>query len=267
MNGKRIGFFDSGMGGLTVMHMAMQVYPSAHYIYYADIDNVPYGTKRKKRIKQLVIGASQFLVSKKIDILVIACNTATSVCIKELRSTFDLPIIGMEPAVKPAVRLLTQPQQKILVCATKLTLKEKKLKDLISDLSASDRTDLLSLQKLVTFGEKGNFKGKKVQKYLRKKFDNIQWASYSAIVLGCTHFLYYKSLIRKMIPKEVAIIDGNEGTVHRLLHFLPETNTDPIQEKKTKRVTVYFSGRKQKLKEISIYMNFLKKASRNRKNF
>ena len=256
MNRTRIAFFDSGMGGLTVMNMAIAAYPAAQYIYYADIAHVPYGKKKKKQIRKYVKGAVEFLISKKIDILVIACNTATSVCIKELRRDYDLPIIGMEPAVKPAVKLLTQPQQKILVCATKLTLKEKKLKDLITNLEADDRTNLLSLQKLVAYAEKGNFKGKKVRKYLKQKFSDFDWKNYSALVLGCTHFRYYIKLIRKMIPDHIAIIDGNTGTVNRLLHFLPELSAQEINVEPAS-IEVYFSSKQQNPASIQPYLDFL----------
>ena len=259
MNPIRIAFFDSGMGGLTVMHRAMKAYPFAQYLYYADVDNVPYGKKKKKEIKLFVKNACRFLISQKIDILVVACNTATSVCIKELRKTYDLPIIGMEPAVKPAVKLLTQPQQKILVCATKLTLKEKKLKDLITNLNADDKTDLLSLQKLVAFAEEGKFKGKKVSKYLKKKFKDINWNNYSALVLGCTHFIYYKPLIQKMIPRHISIIDGNEGTVQRMLHFLPQPQ-NKSNKKLPEDIEIYFSERKQGIKSLATFLHFLDRA-------
>ncbi len=256
MKRKRIGFFDSGMGGLTVLQLAQQAYPNAEYIYYADVDNVPYGKKSKKKIKKLVFSAVKFLIDQNIDILVIACNTATSVCIKKLRQRYDLPIIGMEPAVKPAVQLLKRPQHRILVCATRLTLKEKKLKDLITNLEASDKTDLLSLQKLVDFAEAQQFDGKNVTKYLSKKFQSMDKKGYTAVVLGCTHFIYYRALIGKLLPSNVHLIDGNQGTVARLLFFLEQYPQDADKSTPSK-IEVYFSGRKQKSKAIKPFLKFL----------
>ena len=258
---RRIGFFDSGMGGLTVLHLAQQAYPEAEYIYYADVDNVPYGKKSKKTIKKLVFKAVQFLVDQDIDILVVACNTATSVCIKKLRQRYDLPIIGMEPAVKPAVQLLKRPQHRILVCATRLTLKEKKLKDLITNLEASDKTDLLSLQKLVAFAEAQNFDSKKVSKYLHKKFKDKDLRGYTAVVLGCTHFIYYRELIKEILPKDIEIIDGNAGTVARLLFFLEQFPQADDQSRPSK-IKVYFSGRKQKSKVLKPFLKFLNQQER-----
>ena len=98
-----IGFLDSGIGGLTVLYEARQRCPNARYLYYADTDHVPYGTKSREEIRRYVVDAVTFLVKHGVDILVIACNTATSMAVEELRSRFPLAIIGMEPAVRPAI--------------------------------------------------------------------------------------------------------------------------------------------------------------------
>ena len=247
-----IGFFDSGVGGMTVLYDALQQNPHAHYIYYADTDNVPYGTKSKKEIKKLVNDAIKFLATKKIDILVIACNTATSICVKDLRETYSFPIVGMEPAVKPAIELSDKGKdKKILVCATKQTLKQKKLKDLIQDLGASEKITRLSLQKLVMYAEDGKISSKKVKKYLSKKLDGINWKNYKAIVLGCTHFLFYKNIIKEHIPSHVQIIDGNQGTVNRMLHFI---NTSETKIATSQKLTFYKSKKKTSTKSLEKYM-------------
>jgi len=249
----RIAFFDSGIGGLTVMAEAMQRIPQADYIYYADTDNVPYGKKSAKEIEKLVDKAVAFLMTLQIDILVIACNTATSVSVKKLRKKYDLPIIGMEPAVKPAVRITDKKRSKILVCATKLTLKQQKLKDLIYNLKARDKTILLSLQKLVKYSEEERFEGKAVEKYLTKKFQKIKWEKISVLVLGCTHFLYFKNVIRKMIPEHVTLVDGNTGTVNRILHFYEKNN----ENKKVSPTLRFFqSGREQDKSVFDPYLKF-----------
>lgn len=250
----RIGFFDSGMGGLTVLHEAMEAYPHAHYLYYADTDNVPYGTKKKKEINKLVLAAADFLARKKIDILVVACNTATSVAIKTLREKYSFPIIGMEPAVKPAAERSKgkTKQNRILVCATKLTLKEQKLIDLISDLKASDKVDLLSLQKLVRYAEDMKMNSKGVRNYLKKKMATIDWENYSSVVLGCTHFLYYRSLIQGLIPTHIDIIDGNKGTVNRMLTLLPEKHNQKHESKP--KLSFYKSGKKAKANSFKKFL-------------
>lgn len=235
----KIGFFDSGVGGLSVLQKAIQVLPPQHYIYYADTDNAPYGTKSKKTIRKLMFGVADFFKEKKVDALVIACNTATSAAVKDLRKTYDFPIIGMEPAVKPAIE--KSKGKNILLFATELTLKEKKLKNLIERLDAKNKVKSISLQELVIFAEQMKWEDPEVSKYLNRKLKNIDWQKYSSIVLGCTHFLFYKKLFQKILPNHVEIIDGNLGTV---LHLQNQVHL--LSKRKRNKIDYYISGRKVK---------------------
>ena len=110
-----IGFFDSGIGGLSVLREALAVLPNENYLYYADTDNTPYGTKTRNEVK-LAFKAVEFLTSRRIKALVIACNAATSASVEDLRKKYDFPIIGMEPAVKPAVTKSLNGGKRVLVC-------------------------------------------------------------------------------------------------------------------------------------------------------
>ena len=166
----QIVFFDSGVGGLTVLEEAKILLPNERFVYYADSDNIPYGTKSKNEINDLVFKAISFFDPKTIKALVLACNTATSVAVNDLRREFSFPIIGMEPAVKPATQL---GDKRILVCATDRTLKLDKLKDLIDDLDVLDRVDMMSLQELVLYAENFNFNDPGLMKYLIEKFKNF----------------------------------------------------------------------------------------------
>lgn len=246
----KIGFFDSGIGGLTVLYDTLKILPKAHLIYYADKANVPYGNRPEKEIKELTLKSCEFLIGKGLDLLVVACNTATSVAIKELRKKYDLPIVGMEPAVKPASQLSSN--KRILVCATKYTLNAQKLHDLLSDLNAQDRVELLSLQKLVKFAEKKEWKSKRLDKYLRRKLSHIDPDKYSSVVLGCTHFIYYRTQIKEALSDNIQIIDGNLGTVNRIMSLLDTTHT-PHKNK----LTYYESGKKGKKKELQPYLKYL----------
>ena len=216
----RIGFFDSGIGGISVLHDALKQMPQEDYLYYADQKNVPYGAKTKKEVRRHVMDAAEFLIQKDIDALVIACNTATSVAIGDLRMKYGIPIIGMEPAVKPAIE--TPTGKRILVTATVLTLKEKKLKNLITALDGGDRVDFLPLPKLVAFAENNDFRDGTVRPYLEKELASCDLRKYGTVVLGCTHFIFYRKLLRKMIPRGVSIIDGNQGTVNHLKAVLEQ---------------------------------------------
>lgn len=220
-----IGFFDSGIGGVTVMQAALKAVKNADFIYYADTKNVPYGTKSKAQVRSYVLEAADFLVRRGVGILVVACNTATSVAIEELRQTYDIPIIGMEPAVKPAVE--NHKDKRILVTATELALKEDKLKKLITRLDCEDIVDLLPLQDLVGFAENGIFDAEAVTLYLKNQFSQFDMQRYQTLVLGCTHFIYFKPLISALLGPHIDIIDGNAGTVNRLLTTLSTMDIGP----------------------------------------
>ncbi len=235
----KIGFFDSGVGGLSVLHTAMQVLPPQHYIYFADSKNAPYGNKSKKEIKKLMFDVVDFFQKKEVDALVIACNTATSAAVKDLRKKYNFPIIGMEPAIKPAIE--KSKNKKVLLFATELTLKEKKLKQLIKRLDATKKVKKIPLQELVIFGEEMRWNDPVVLKYLNKKLRKIDWNDYSSIVLGCTHFLFFKNDFQKIIPPHIEIIDGNLGTV---LHLKNQIHLDTSRE--NNKVDYYISKEKVK---------------------
>ena len=116
----RIAFFDSGIGGLTVLHQAKKLMPQEDYLYYADTDHVPYGSKTKEEIRRYVEEAADFIAAQDVKALVVACNTATSVAIQSLRARYSFPILGMEPAVKPAVKNIAV-SKRVLVTATPVT--------------------------------------------------------------------------------------------------------------------------------------------------
>lgn len=215
-----IGFFDSGVGGLTVLHEAMKFLRRADFLYYADTSHVPYGTKTTAQVRDYVFQATEFMLECGIDVMVVACNTATSVAIEELRAKYDVPIIGMEPAVKPAVE--NHKDKRILVTATDLTLGEDKLKQLITRLDCGDIIDLLPLPGLVTLAEKAEFDDTVVQSYLQSALAEFNPGFYQTVVLGCTHFIFYKKWFRKLLGPNIDIIDGNTGTVNKLLATLED---------------------------------------------
>lgn len=221
----QIGFFDSGIGGITVLYDTLKMLPNEDYIYYADTLNVPYGPKPKEEVKKYIFNAIEFIIQHEVKAIVIACNTATSVAIEELRTKYSIPIIGMEPAVKPAVEKNRNINKRVLVTATALTLKEEKLQNLISKLDNEHIVDLLPLPGLVEFSERLEFDEKIVLPYLKQQLFMYNLNNYETIVLGCTHFSYYKDMFRKLFPSHVNIIDGNMGTAKNLKRILKEMNS------------------------------------------
>ena len=238
----RIGFFDSGVGGITVLHEAMRMLEAPEYLYYMDTAHVPYGTKTAEEIRAYAADIVSFLREKGADLIVIACNTATSAAAAALRERFDLPIVGMEPAVKPALALTPEEgRDRVLVLATPLTLLEQKLQDLIARYDAAHRVDLLALPELVTFAEEGQFDTEAVRAYLCESLRETETERYRAVVPGCTHFRYFLPLLKERFPEGTAFIDGTEGTVRRIAELLqlPLAERAPAPAK----VTYYDSGR------------------------
>ncbi len=222
MNGVKIGIFDSGVGGLTVMHEALKLMPNEDYVFYADTRHVPYGEKSKDEVRQYVIEAADYLAAQNIKALVIACNTATSIAVTDLRQRYDFPVIGIEPAVKPAVQNSIIKHKKVLVLATRLTLNEEKFHNLVKSIDTEDIVESVPMPGLVQLAEERKFGDEDVLPYLEQALGDLDLRQYGTVVLGCTHFPYFRSNLCRFFPEEVDIIDGSNGTARHLQHVLEE---------------------------------------------
>lgn len=208
----KIAFFDSGIGGLSVLAEALRRFSGAEFLYFADEDHVPYGTKSRAQIVRLSLDAVGFLVSRGAEAIVVACNTATSAAISELRGAFSVPVIGMEPAVKLAADSFGA--RPTLLIATPLTIAGEKLARLVGRLECE--TWSLPLPHLVGFAQDLEFDSPAVRAYLREELGKFELARLGSLVLGCTHFNYFKDVLREILPSHVRIIDGIDGTLNRL---------------------------------------------------
>ena len=233
----KIGFLDSGIGGLTVLSEALKNIPNHEYLYYADTMRAPYGEKPKEVVRQYVFDAVEFLINQGAGIIVIACNTATSVAAAELRHHYQIPIIGMEPAVKPALELSQKGSKRVLVTATPLTLIEEKMQILLEKYDHHQSVDLCPLPELVKLAERFDFSDESVLFYLKDAFSKYNLNEYGSIVLGCTHFPLFKKQIKRLFPTDVVIIDGSEGTVNHLKDVIGNRFETPQSQ-----VTFYCSG-------------------------
>ena len=209
----KIGIFDSGMGGLSLLHKAIKYLPDEDYIYYADTANVPYGNKTPEQIRSFASTAVEFMLKQNCKAIVVACNTATSVAIEHLREKYTLPVLGIEPAVKPAVT--HEGHTRVIVMATPVTVREAKLHLLISRLEAEADVDLMAMPELVGFAEREEF-GEEAENYIRQRLNGRDLTQYSDLVLGCTHYNNFKNLFAKIFPKDTAIIDGSRATIRHL---------------------------------------------------
>lgn len=216
-----IGFFDSGLGGLSVMKKAIEDMPEEEFIYLGDSANAPYGIKENVEIKRLTLNGIEFLIDKGVKGIVVACNTATSVAIEDLRMKYkDIPVIGIEPALKPAVEL--KRDGKIIIMATNATLKEKKFEKLMGKYAQDNVIVPLPCPGLVEYIENGILEGKEIDDFLRNLLKEHIDSKIGSIVLGCTHYPFVKKAISNIVGPEVAIIDGSKGTSRELKRQLIE---------------------------------------------
>ena len=216
-----IGFLDSGLGGLSVLREALKIMPNENYIYFGDSKNAPYGTKTKKEIRDLTFKTVEFLLEKGAKGIVVACNTATSAAVAELRVVYpDIPLVGIEPAIKPAVEL--NKKGNILMMATPMTVKQDKFKYLLNRYK--DEADIVPIpcEGLMEFVENGKFEGEELEAYLREKLAGYDSSNTSSIVLGCTHFVFYREYMEKILNHNINIVDGNLGTTNHLKEILKD---------------------------------------------
>ncbi len=214
-NSQPIGVFDSGLGGLSVVRSIRKLLPNENIVYFGDSANAPYGTRTKAEVALLSSNVVNKLLEFKVKAIVIACNTASSAAGALFRSDLDIPIILMEPALKPAVEAF--PEGKILVLATAMTLKEEKFQRLYQSYPDA-KVDLMAAGELVEVVENNNFsQTEAVLKELNVARD------YDAVVLGCTHFVFLEKEIQQYF-KAATIIDGNLGTAKHLKNILQQAD-------------------------------------------
>ncbi len=217
-----IGVFDSGMGGVSVLRELVVLLPNEDYIYYGDSAHAPYGEKTLEEVRTLTIAHAQELMAEGIKGRVVACITATSAAVRFLRGLYpDLPLVGIEPALKPAA--LSAPHPRVLVLATPMTIREEKFQALMARYS--DRAEVLPLPcpGLMEFIERGDLEGEDLRMYLQELLAPYR-GQVDAAVLGCTHYPFVRGMIAEILGPEVAIYDGGAGTARQMKHLLAEAD-------------------------------------------
>jgi glutamate racemase len=217
-----IGVFDSGVGGISVLAEIVKHLPGEEYIYFADSLHNPYGTKEVAEVRRLSLAAADFFMERGVKALVVACNTATSIAIHDIRSRLSIPVIGMEPAVRTAVK--QEHQGVIIVMATPNTLKLEKFNNLLHQFGDAANILPLPCPGLADLIERGHLEGAVIQSYLEKLFAPINRSEVCSIVLGCTHYLFIKPVVAKFFGHDVSIIDGHLGTAKQLKRVLQQEN-------------------------------------------
>ncbi|HEX8269698.1 MAG TPA: glutamate racemase [Flavobacterium sp.] len=220
-NNYPIGLFDSGIGGTSIWKEINRLLPNENTIYLADSKNAPYGERSKDEIIALSIKNTEFLLEQNCKIVVVACNTATTNAIKELRARYDVPFIGIEPAIKPAAH--SSKTQTIGILATKGTLSSElfnKALEMYQDVKIVEQVG----HGLVQLIENGQMESTEMDALLRQYLKPMIDADIDYLVLGCSHYPYLIPQIRRIIPTTIEIIDSGEA-VARQTEFILKNKT------------------------------------------
>ncbi|MDP2087868.1 MAG: glutamate racemase [Flavobacteriaceae bacterium] len=222
MSNQPIGFFDSGVGGTSIWKEVRQLLPNENTIYLADSKNAPYGEKSKKTILSYSIKNTDFLLKKGCKLIVVACNTATTNTISKLRALYDIPFIGIEPAIKPAA--LQSKNNAVGILATKGTLSSE-LFAKTSEKFASEITIVEQVgEGLVELIESGQLNSPKTTELLQQYIKPMLALKTDYIVLGCTHYPYLIPQIKKIVGDKVSIIDSGEAVAKQTQAILLKNN-------------------------------------------
>ena len=209
-----IGVFDSGVGGIGTLAALRRELPGETFLFYGDTANAPYGTKSRDEVMACINRIMEHLLDHDVKAVVIACNTATAVAAAELRARYDLPIIGIEPALKPASEV--RKEGSILVLATPMTLKLEKFRALYERYGeGAIPLPCPGLMELVECEADDE-----ARRYLLELFSPYDLTKVDAVVLGCTHYVFLRPILKEILPETVSVLDGNEGTARQLRRVL-----------------------------------------------
>lgn len=220
-NNNPIGLFDSGIGGTSIWKEIHELMPNEDTIYLADSKNAPYGQKSKEEIIHLSSKNTEFLLNQNCKIIVVACNTATTNAIKELRAKYSVPFIGIEPAIKPAA--LHSKTQTIGILATQGTLNSELFHQTAQQFHDTKIIEQIG-HGLVPLIEEGKINSPQIKQLLNDYLQPMIEANIDYLVLGCSHYPYLLPQIKKILPKHIKIIDSGEAVAKQTKNILSEKN-------------------------------------------
>ena len=215
-----IGIFDSGAGGLSVVREVIRLLPDERYVYFADNAHCPYGEKSREYVCERARVITRHLLEEGCGIVTVACNTATAAAIGTLRAEFDIPFVGMEPAVKPAAALTRSGVVGVL--ATAGTLKAEKYHDTRDRWSADIKIVEHVGEGFVRLVENGLTEGPEAEETVRRSLQPLLDAGADTIVLGCTHYPFLLPLMQSIAGKDVRFIDPAPAAARQLQRLAGE---------------------------------------------
>lgn len=224
MNKNPIGIFDSGVGGLSVWDKVSRLLPNEDIIYLADSKNCPYGPKSPDEVVELSIKNTEFLLKYNCKLIIVACNTATASAIDVLRAKYDIPFVGMEPAVKPAAQNTNT--GKIGILATKGTFEGKLYKE-TSQKYAQNVDKLIQIgDGLVELVEANQANSPQAAELLAKYVKPMIEANVDHIVLGCTHYPFFIPTLKQLLPERIQIVDPAPAVAERTKSLLEKNKLE-----------------------------------------
>jgi glutamate racemase len=209
-----IGVFDSGVGGISVLKHIHALLPNEQLIYVADSQHAPYGNKPEAFIRTRCLTIAELFMAQQVKAMVVACNTATAAVISQMRSQYDMPIIGMEPAIKPAVA--ASKNGKVGVLATVGTLKSTQFSTLLQSYAKDAEIYQQGCEGLVDLIERGERDGEAINALLKRFCTPLIDAGVDTIVLGCTHYPFIKAAIQQLVGNHVEVIDTGAAIAKQL---------------------------------------------------
>ncbi len=249
-----VGVFDSGMGGISVLRELYKIMPEENYIYFGDSRNAPYGTKLLEEVRQLTIANVELLLAQGAKAIVVACNTATSAAVRILRGMYpDVPLVGIEPALKPAALQPGHPT--VLVMATPMTIQLEKFKNLMARYQTEADIIGLPCPGLMEFVESGNTDGDDVKAFLAELLAPYL-PNIDSIVLGCTHYPFVRGLIQELAGERIQIFDGGCGTAREMCRRLTQAG---LRTARTGQGTVAFENSMSTEEEIELSRTLFQK--------
>ncbi|MEZ2745969.1 glutamate racemase [Halopseudomonas bauzanensis] len=238
MNDAPIGIFDSGVGGLSVLREIRQLLPAESLLYVADSGFVPYGEKSPETICERSRAIAEFLLAQGAKALVLACNTATAAAVADLRARYAVPIIGMEPAVKPAT--LATRSGVVGVLATTGTLRSARFAALLDRFAGSVTVVTQPCPGLVECVERGDLSGPQVTALLSRYTQPLLEAGCDTLILGCTHYPFLRPVLEQLLPDHIRLVDTGAAVARQLRARL--TEQDLLAEGPAAPVRLWSSG-------------------------
>jgi len=234
MSSKPIGVFDSGVGGISIWKEIISLLPNENTIYLADSKNAPYGQKSKEKITEFSIKNTELLLNKGCKLIVVACNTATTNAITVLRKKYNVPFIGIEPAIKPAV--LRTKTNRIGILATKGTLNSALFSKTTDKFTNGIKIIEQIGEGLVSLIETGKIDSIEMDGLLKKYLSNLLEKNIDYLVLGCSHYSFLIPKIKKIIGDKIKLIDSGEAVARQTKIILHDNKLVNNSAKKGKHL-------------------------------